>query len=130
VKALRHIPDLVGVQRIGHVIGGARLHRFDRLTCPLRRGHDDDLNRREGLPDRPGGRAVIAPDLSEFAEEIEIDEGEFIPPFPQGFKTVPDGGRRIHLEGPAEGGADDLRRGPVFGSRQDVSHETSGINEF
>jgi hypothetical protein len=130
VKALRHIPDLVGVQRIGHVIGGASLHCFDRLTRPLRRGHDDHLNRGKGLSDRPEGRAGIAPGLSESAEKVEIDEGEFIPPFPQGFKTVPDGGRRIHLEGPAEGGADDLRRGPVFGRRKDVSHETSGTDEF
>ena len=130
MDALRHIPDLIGVQRIGHVIGGARLHRFDRLTRPLRRGHDDDLNRGEGLPDRPGGRAGIPPDLPESAEKVEIDEAEFIPPLPQEFPAVPDGGRRIHMEGPAEGGADDLRRGPVFGRRKDVSHETSGIKKF
>ncbi len=128
VKALRHIPDLVGVQGIGHVIGGARLHRVDRLTRPLRRGHDDDINRGEGLPYLPEGCAGIAPGHPESAEEIEIDEGEFIPPLPQEFAAILDGGRRIHLEGPAECGADDLRRSPIFGRRKDVSHETSGIN--
>ena len=129
MDALRHIPDLIGVQRIGHVVGGARLHRFDRLPRPLRRGHDDNLDRGKELPYPTEGRAGIPPDLPESAEKVEIDEAEFVPPLPQEFPAVPDGGRRIHMEGPAEGGADDLRRSLVFGRRKNVSHEASGERE-
>ena len=34
MDALRHVSDLIGVQRIGYVVGRTGLHRFDRLPPP------------------------------------------------------------------------------------------------
>ena len=95
MDAFDDVPDLVGVQGMGHIIGGARFHRIDRLPDPLRRGHDDDLRGRESLTEQPEGVAAAALPL---VDQVEIDEDEFVPPLPEEVDAALDCKGLIHME--------------------------------
>ena len=96
MDALGDIPHFVGIQGIGDVIGRARLHRLDRFPDTLRRGHDDDLRGGERLPEPPERIVVAAQPGSPV--KGEIDEDEFIAPFPEKVEAAPDRGCRVHVE--------------------------------